>query len=367
MAKSYLDKDGLLYVWQKIKTLFATKSELQTVEGKIPTKQSDLNNDDYTVKDSEYTTYKGKIDTLEEKVDNIVSEGGQPNVIETVKVNGTALTPDAQKAVNVTVAQGSANGTLSVNGTDVAVKGLDSAAYTKSTDYDPAGAADAVLGKSTDSSSTPTVYGAIKKAEEAASSANVTQTVKSGTEIATVGTTKIYAPTVNNATLTIQKNGTDVATFTANSSTAATANISVPTAVSELTNDSKYQTDANVKTTVESYGYQTDANVKSTIESYGYQTASDVSNAITTAVSTLYDYKGTVANYAALPKSGQKTGDTYNVTAADATHGIKAGDNVTWNGSDWDVLSGAVDLSGYVQTSDLASITNAEIDTITAS
>lgn len=36
-------------------------------------------------------------------------------------------------------------------------------------------------------------------------------------------------PTVNNGTLTIQRNGTDVATFTANSSTNATANISVPT------------------------------------------------------------------------------------------------------------------------------------------
>ena len=36
-------------------------------------------------------------------------------------------------------------------------------------------------------------------------------------------------PTVNNATLTIQKNGTNVATFTANSSTNATANITVPT------------------------------------------------------------------------------------------------------------------------------------------
>lgn len=41
-------------------------------------------------------------------------------------------------------------------------------------------------------------------------------------------------PTVNNATLTIQKNGTDVATFTANSSTNATANISVPTQFSDL-------------------------------------------------------------------------------------------------------------------------------------
>ena len=44
-------------------------------------------------------------------------------------------------------------------------------------------------------------------------------------------------PTVNNATLTIQKNGTTVATFTANSAQNATANISVPTKVSDLTND----------------------------------------------------------------------------------------------------------------------------------
>ena len=36
-------------------------------------------------------------------------------------------------------------------------------------------------------------------------------------------------PTVNNATLTIQKNGTNVATFTANASSNVTANITVPT------------------------------------------------------------------------------------------------------------------------------------------
>jgi hypothetical protein len=44
----------------------------------------------------------------------------------------------------------------------------------------------------------------------------------------------------NNGTLTIQKNGTNVQTFTANQSTNATANITVPTKVSELTNDSGY-------------------------------------------------------------------------------------------------------------------------------
>ena len=49
-------------------------------------------------------------------------------------------------------------------------------------------------------------------------------------------------PTVNNKTLTIQKNGSNVATFTANSSSNVTANITVPTNVSELTNDSGYLT-----------------------------------------------------------------------------------------------------------------------------
>lgn len=42
-------------------------------------------------------------------------------------------------------------------------------------------------------------------------------------------------PTVNDATLTIQKNGTNVQTFTANQSTNATANITVPTSFSDLT------------------------------------------------------------------------------------------------------------------------------------
>ena len=48
-------------------------------------------------------------------------------------------------------------------------------------------------------------------------------------------------PTVNNATLTIQKNGTNVQTFTANQSTDATANITVPTVNNTLTSTSKTQ------------------------------------------------------------------------------------------------------------------------------
>ena len=52
-------------------------------------------------------------------------------------------------------------------------------------------------------------------------------------------------PTVNNATLTIQKNSTNVATFTANASSNVTANITVPTNTSDLNNDSGFITSAN--------------------------------------------------------------------------------------------------------------------------
>lgn len=64
-------------------------------------------------------------------------------------------------------------------------------------------------------------------------------------------------------------------------------------------------------------------------------------------LATAYVYKGSVATYADLPTTGQKNGDTYNVETADPDHGIKAGDNVAWDGSKWDVLGGNHDLSAY--------------------
>jgi microcystin-dependent protein len=47
-------------------------------------------------------------------------------------------------------------------------------------------------------------------------------------------------PTVGNATLTIQKNGTNVQTFTANATSNKTANITVPTDTGDLTNNAGY-------------------------------------------------------------------------------------------------------------------------------
>ena len=64
---------------------------------------------------------KAKLDGIEASAD--------VNIIETVKVNGTALTPDANKAVDVTVTAGDSGiGTIKVNGSTVTPYGLGAAA-----------------------------------------------------------------------------------------------------------------------------------------------------------------------------------------------------------------------------------------------
>ena len=115
--------------------------------------------------------------------------------------------------------------------------------------------------------------------------------------------------------------------------------ISVPTKVSQLQNDS---------------GYQTAANVEQTLTSKNYATKSDISS--------VYKYKGSVETYAELPESEQQIGDVYNVETADSSHGVKAGDNVAWNGTAWDVLSGTVDLSNYYDMTNYPLCQNADID-----
>ena len=65
--------------------------------------------------------------------------------------------------------------------------------------------------------------------------------------LATVATSGSYndlsnKPTIGNATITIQKNGTSAGTFTTNATSNKSINITVPTATSDLTNDSGFIT-----------------------------------------------------------------------------------------------------------------------------
>lgn len=93
----------------------------------------------------------------------------------------------------------------------------------------------------------------------------------------------------------------------------------------------------------------------------GFQNETQVNNLINKKVSSVMRYKGTVDRYVDLP-SNAEIGDTYNVTYASDYN--KAGDNVAWNGTEWDVLSGAIDLSSYWSKSELRAITNEEVEAL---
>ena len=64
-------------------------------------------------------------------------------------------------------------------------------------------------------------------------------------------------------------------------------------------------------------------------------------------LSSVLNYKGSVDNYSDLPADAAR-GDVYNVKNADTVHGVKAGDNVAYDGTSWDVLAGTIEMSGYL-------------------
>lgn len=227
---------------------------------------------------------KTALETLEDRVDDIVAEGGEPNVIETVKVDGTALTPDAQKAVNI----------------------------------DLSGKADAADVPTKTSDLTNDGDGQSNFATEAYVQQN-------GGKIDTIS--------VNGTQQTITNKNVD---------------ITVPTDVSDLVNDSGFQTATDVSTTLANSGDP-------------YQTESDVASAINTAVASAYKYKGSVATYADLPASGATVGDVYDVQAD--------GMNYAWTGTAWDALGSYVDTSVLWtsvtgQTNTLEAATVAEVNAI---
>lgn len=71
---------------------------------------------------------KSAVDGLSTRVGALEAVGAQANVLEGVKVNGTALAI-ANKMVDILVQTGTANGSIKVNGTDISVAGLAALAY----------------------------------------------------------------------------------------------------------------------------------------------------------------------------------------------------------------------------------------------
>ena len=115
----------------------------------------------------------------------------------------------------------------------------------------------------------------------------------------------------------IQTNGTNVVLSN------KIASISIPTSTSQLTNDAHFITINDVP-----------------------------SGSSISAMS----YKGTKASINELPASGNTVGDVWHVSAN--------GGEYAWDGSEWQELGSIIDLSNYIENSDLVAVTTAEINTI---
>ena len=108
----------------------------------------------------------------------------------------------------------------------------------------------------------------------------------------------------------------------------------------------------------------TDAEIQTLIEAYEYQTAQDVDDAITEALAGITGIDFTVVQ--TLPQTGEK-GVIY--LLSNSGTGSDIYDEYIWvdgtpSGSFEKIGTTAVDLSGFVQASEMHALTNAEIDTI---
>ena len=97
----------------KLVTLDQLKSSLHSSKSYIDTQDAALG---------------ARIDAVVADVEEIVNVGGEKNILEGVKVNGQALAI-TDKMVDILIASGEENGTISVNGAAVAIKGLADLAY----------------------------------------------------------------------------------------------------------------------------------------------------------------------------------------------------------------------------------------------
>lgn len=90
-----------------------------------------------------------------------IAAGAQANVLEGIKVNNVALSI-ASKIAELTIASGTSNGAIAVNGTDIAIKGLAALAYkakVSKTDLDSA--LDAVINAKAEQSAVTALSGKI--------------------------------------------------------------------------------------------------------------------------------------------------------------------------------------------------------------
>ena len=350
-----------------------------------------------------YTALEGKVDVVDGKglstEDYTTAEktklagiatGAQVNVIESVKVNGTALTV-TNKAVDVTVPtktsditndsgfitindvpEGAAattttpkmDGTATV-GTETAFargdhihphdttkvdkvsgKGLSTEDYTtaektKLSGIDAGAQVNVIEGISTDNGSS-TITPNANKIVVLPTAGSTSDGLMSSSHYTKLESISEGAEA--NVIESVMVNGSEVTV------TNKTVDIDVPTTVAELTDADNYVTDTELENTISSSMSTVSAALNQKADASSVYTKTEIDQKLVGAM----NYKGTKATTAALPSSGNVQGDVWHVTAD--------GSEWAWNGSAWEELGTVIDLSGYVESSDLGLATNADID-----
>lgn len=345
MSDSFLNKTGLSYYHNKIKDLFASKSEVESALDDKVDKVSGkgLSTNDYT------TTEKNKLSGI--------STGAQVNVIESVKRNGTALTI-TNKAVDISV---------------------------------------------------PTKLSDLTNDGNFVTDANYVHTDNNYTSTEKTKLSGIASGAQVNVIETIKKNGTALTV------TSKAVDITVPTAISDLTNDGNFVADADYTHTDNNFtdalltklnGIATEANKTIVDSSLSSSSTNPVQNKVintalgnkanlasptftgtpaaptaaagtnTTQIATTEFVTTAVAN-----AIGSVTSITYQVVQtlpATGENGViylvphshgtgDAYDEYVWVGSSFEKLGNTdIDLSGYMLKTDMVAITTAEIDTLFA-
>lgn len=323
MAK-FLDSNGLLYLWGKIKSTFVAKDGNKV-----------LSTNDYT------TAEKTKLAGIETGANKTTVEDSLTSTSGT-----NALSANKGRELNERI-----DGILGDMG-DLGAGDMLKAVYDTNGD----GVVDKAANANMLGGQPPTYYAKASDVPTVTNDYTDAEKGKVSTAYTHAGSPHAPSNAERNVVVGVKVNGTALTPDTSRN-----VNVTVPTKVSDLTNDSGYLTEhqdisnlAPKATTLSGYGI-TNAYTKTEADSK-----------IATAVANAGHLKRAIV--ASLPT----------VTSADVnTIYMVLEDSASGNNKyiEWMVINGAwektgdtdVDLSGYWQTSALTAITNAEIDTVAAS
>lgn len=322
MANKWVNDDALLFFGSQFKA---------KLEEEIPTKTSEITNDSNFVSDANYVHTDNNYTTTEKNKLSGIASGAQVNVIESVKVNGAALTPTS-KEVDITVPTKTSDLT-------------NDSGFITSADV-PEGAAA--------STATPLMDGtaAVGTSTAFARGDHVHPSDTSKLDVSTFNTAMAQAEAALNTKLSVIGSYIDD-DDTGNILAATLANDANPQTSFEVWSstglDLYYAKKADLMYYVQKEaGKGLSTNDFTDAEKTKLAAFTSASNyALKSDITNMYKYKGSVATVSALPSSGNTAGDVYDVQ--------ENGMNYAWTGTAWDALG---------EIFSITAISNAEITSI---